>query len=73
MAYHKMYESATFWKSAAEVDHGLKLLASNTQKLKAVQDNIRICVKGFSLQKYHINWTNDGKKTLFTTLVYHLK
>lgn len=71
--YHKMYKSTTFWKSAAEVDQGLKLISSNTQKLKAVQDNIRICVKGFGLQIYYINWTNNGKKTPFTTLVGHLK
>ena len=55
MSGKTMYKSSCCWKTAAEVNQGLKLIASNTQKLKAVKDNIKICVKGFGLQKYHIN------------------
>ena len=39
----------------------------------AVQDNIRICVKGFGFAQYHIAWSKDGKKTPLITLVIHLK
>ena len=71
VVYRKMYDSD--WKSIANVDNELKTLTSARQKLEAVKDDIRTCIKGCDFKQHPIIWSKDGKKTPLSTLISHFK
>ena len=71
--YHDKYDSEACWKTAAKVDEQLEQLRSNTAKLNALKEQIRIRVVGFGWTEFHITWSTKRVARTPDMLADHLK
>ena len=56
-----MAKSPAFWESVAKAKAAYKKLESNTARLNAVKEQIRIYVIGFGWKDLHHPWSKDGR------------
>jgi len=73
---HGMYNSEACWKTVKDVTDGLKKLKFKYQKVDALKENIMIRTKGFGgvwAEKFHTNWSKDGRTLTVADLSNHLK
>ena len=55
--YHEMYNSEACWRVNRDVDRGLKKLKSNTAKINALKENIRMRVLGLGWIDLSTPWS----------------
>jgi hypothetical protein len=56
-----MAKSPAFWESVAKAKKAYKKLESNTARLNAIKEQIRIYVIGFGWKDLHHQWSKDGR------------
>ena len=71
--YFEMYSSLSCWKTTSEVNRELKRLKSNTSKLNALKENIRIRVLGLGWTDLSTPWSKSGICLTVSELTVHLK
>ena len=71
--YYRMYDSSACWKSASEVNQGLRQLVTKKDKYESIEENINIRVKGFGWTQFHQAWSKDGKQYSIEFLAGKLK
>ena len=71
--YYNMYNSSGCWKSANEVNRGLRQLQTKKDKYESIKENINIRVKGFGWTQFHQSWSKDGKQHSVEFLAEKLK
>ena len=71
--YFEMYSSLSCWKTKSEVNYELKRLKSNTSKLNALKENIRIRVFGLGWEDLSTPWSKCGICLTVSELTIHLK
>ena len=71
--YYNMYKSSGCWKSANEVNRGLRQLQTKKDKYESIKENINIRVKGFGWTQFRQSWSKDGKQHSVEFLAEKLK
>ena len=71
--YHEMYNSEACWRVNRDVDRGLKNLKSNTAKINALKENIRMRVLGLGWTDLSTPWSKNGEYLTTKQLADHLK
>ena len=71
--YHEMYNSEACWRVSRDVDRGLKKLKSNTAKINALKENIRMRVLGLGWRDLSTPWSKNGEYLTTKQLADHLK
>ena len=71
--YFNMYFSMACWKSAREVNNGLKNLNTKKEKLESIKENFRIREKGLGWVQFHQSWSLNGKPHSIDYLAEKLK
>ena len=71
--YHDMFGSAACWMNARQIDTELRKLTSNTAKIDALKENIRIRVIGLGWSDLATPWSRNGKLLTVDQLKVHLK
>ena len=71
--YHDMFDSAACWMNARQIDTELRKLTSNTAKIDALKENIRIRVIGLGWSDLATPWSRNGKSSTVDQLKVHLK
>ena len=49
------------WKSARDVNVGLKSLVTKKDKYESIKENFRIRVKGFGWNQFNQSWSENGR------------
>ena len=70
--YHHLYQSDECWNTVDEVDRGLARL-SDSQKLKAVKEQIKMRSIGLEHMELHHAWTRNRVAYTWQELATHLK
>ena len=71
--YFKMYKSMACWKSARDVNVGLKSLVTKKDKYESIKENFRIRVKGFGWNQFNQSWSENGRPHSVEYLAKKLK
>ena len=71
--YWEMYKSDTCWTNYNTVTKMLRRLKSETAKIEALKENIRMRVIGCGWSQFAITWSHQGKKRSVVELTAHLK
>ena len=71
--YFNMYHSQACWKTAREVNRGLKGLQTKKDKYKSLKENFRIRVKGLGWEQFSQTWSLNGKPHSIEYLAERLK
>ena len=71
--YWEMYKSDTCWTNYNTVTKMLRRLKSETAKIEALKENIRLQVIGCGWSQFAITWSHRGKKRSVVELTAHLK
>ena len=68
-----MYHSQACWKSAREVNSGLKALLTKKDKYESIKENFRMRVKGLGWEQFAQKWSLNGKPFPVEYLAEQLK
>ena len=71
--YWEMYRSDACWKNVRTMKTMLGRLNSESAKLEALKENIRMRVIGFGWTQFAITWSSKGKKRSVVELTHHMK
>ena len=71
--YFNMYKSMACWKSARDVNVGLKSLVTKKDKYESIKENFRIRVKGFGWNQFNQSWSENGRPHSVEYLAKKLK
>ena len=69
MTYIEIYHSQDFWRSEEDVARQLVNLTSNTTRVSAVKEQIRIRKIGFGWNYLHIAWSKNGRDLTVEELI----
>ena len=72
LTYIEMANSLAFWKTKTIAKREFKNLASQTARLNAVKEQIRICITGFGWQDLHHPWSKEGHTYTANELLQYL-